>query len=175
MSVTWKSFLLRPRPGRRTRDEFVAYTRSWERPGSMEPQLGFRPWSSDDDPPSHSLPALAAARVVHRFGDDAASRAFRWGLFRAYFVEHRTISLPEVQADVAEAAGLDRSAFLDRLGAEREDAVEEVIAEHEEANERGITAVPTVVIGDVIAVPGVQEVDTYLGLIDRVADLRTAS
>ena len=175
MTVTWKSFLLRPRPSRRTRDEFVAYTQSWERPGSMEPQLGFRPWSSTDDPPSHSLPALAAARVVAGFGDDAISRAFRWGLFRAYFVDHRTISRPEVQADVADAAGLDRGAFLDRLGAEREDAVEQVIAEHDEANEQGITAVPTVVIGDAIAVPGVQEVETYLRLIDRVAELRAAS
>ncbi len=167
--------MLRPRPSRRTRDEFVAYTQSWERPGSMEPQLGFRPWASDADPPSHSLPALAADHVVAGFGDEEVSRAFRWGMFRAYFVEHRTISLPEVQADVAEAAGLDRSEFLDRLGAGREDAVEQVIAEHEEANQQGITAVPTVVIAGALAVPGVQEDDTYLRLIDRVADLRAAS
>ncbi len=175
MTVTWKSFLLRPHPSRRTRDEFVAYTQSWARPGSMEPQLGFRPWASDDDPPSHSLPALAAAHVVAGFDDDRISRAFRWGLFRAYFVDHRTISLPEVQADVAEAAGLDRNVFLERLATGREDAVEAVIAEHEEANEHGITAVPTVVIGGAVAIPGAQEVDTYLRLVDRVAELRTAS
>jgi len=167
--------MLRPRPSRRTRDEFVDYTQSWERPASMEPELGFRPWASDDEPPSHSMPALAAAHVVNGFGDDDLSRAFHRGMFRAYFVDNRTISLTEVQADVAEAAGLDRVAFLDRLATDRGDAIETVIAEHDQANDQGITAVPTVVIADVVAVPGAQDADTYLRLIDRVVELRAAS
>lgn len=173
VSVQWKSFLLRPRPGHRTRDEFVAYTRSWERPAAMETSIEFRRWASDDEPPSHSLPALVAGKVVDGYGDDV-SRRFHRNLMRAYFTDNRTISRVEVQAEVAADSGLDRQEFLDRLAVERDDATEAVLADHREAHEHGITAVPTVVLAELVAIPGAQDVDTYVHYVERILARRAS-
>ena len=171
IEIEWKSFMLRPRPGRRTREEFVAYTESWRRPAAMEPAAELRPWATADDPPSHSLPALVAAKVAAGFGRDAYD-AYHLALLRAYFAENRTISTPAVQAEIADEVGIGREAFADRLAAERDDCVEVVLAEHESAVNNGITAVPTVLLGDVLAVPGAQDVEVYERLITKITERR---
>ena len=55
VELIWRSFMLRPQPEERPVEKFAAYTRSWERPASLEPTITFNAWSGDNAPPSHSL------------------------------------------------------------------------------------------------------------------------
>ena len=86
---------------------------------------------------------------------------------RAYFTENRTISDYEVLAAIAEESGVDRAAFWSELDIGRSDAANAAIDEHNEAIEQGITAVPTVLASG-FAVPGAQDVETYVRLFERM-------
>jgi predicted DsbA family dithiol-disulfide isomerase len=73
---------------------------------------------------------------------------------------------------LAGESGVDRDEFMS-LTAERERSlVEEVIGEHNEAIEQGVTAVPTMVIDEVLPIQGAQEVDTVSRWIERLIDRR---
>lgn len=104
--------------------------------------------------------------------DPEASDAFHHRLLSAYFTENRTISDWAVLSDLAADVGVDRDEFLS-LTAEREKVLaEEVIGEHNDAVQQGITAVPTMVIDEVLPVQGAQEVDTISRWIERLIDRR---
>jgi predicted DsbA family dithiol-disulfide isomerase len=169
--VTWKAFLLRTESKATNQEKFVAYTESWLRPASVEPGAEFTVWSTDEPQPISSVPAHVAAKSVALI-DPAASDAFHHRLLRAYFTENRTISDWAVLSDLAADVGLDRDEFLS-FSAERERALaEEVIAEHNDAVQQGITAVPTMVIDEVLPVQGAQEVDTIARWIERLLERR---
>ena len=63
-------------------------------------------------PDKFPIPTQSAARIVlwAKRNDAAQVPALIHALYRAYFVDNRDISDPEVAADVAAAVGLDRSA-----------------------------------------------------------------
>jgi len=169
--VAWKAFLLRTESKATNQEKFVAYTESWLRPASVEPGAEFTVWSTDEPQPISSVPAHVAAKSVALI-DPAASDAFHHRLLRAYFTENRTISDWAVLSDLAADVGLDRDEFLS-FSAERERALaEEVIAEHNDAVQQGITAVPTMVIDEVLPVQGAQEVDTIARWIERLLERR---
>ncbi len=169
--MTWKAFLLRTESKATNQEKFVAYTESWLRPASVEPGAEFTVWSTDEPQPISSVPAHVAAKSVALI-DPAASDAFHHRLLRAYFTENRTISDWAVLSDLAADVGLDRDEFLS-FSAERERALaEEVIAEHNDAVQQGITAVPTMVIDEVLPVQGAQEVDTIARWIERLLERR---
>jgi predicted DsbA family dithiol-disulfide isomerase len=93
-------------------------------------------------------------------------------LLKAYFTDGLDVGDREVLADCAAAAGLDRdvvAAFLDGT-----DGVDEVERDLRSAHERGITAVPTYVIDDAWAIPGAQDSDTFVQVLRRMADKRSA-
>lgn len=176
ISIEWKSFLLRPTVEARSREKFVQYTESWRRPGDMEPEAKFTVWASDDAPPSHSLPALIAGKVAEQFGADAYD-AYHHALLRAYFTDNRTISDRSVQVVVASEVGIDTADFEDRLVEQEQILAQDVMADHNQAVEAGISAVPTVVMAGALAVPGAQDVDTYERLVARLLEeaAKTAS
>ncbi len=152
-------------------EKFVAYTESWLRPASVEPAAKFNVWATDETQPTSSVPAHVAAKSLALI-DPEASDAFHHRLLSAYFTENRTISDWAVLSDLAADVGLDRDEFLS-LSAEREKSLaEEVIAEHNEAVQQGITAVPTMVIDEVLPVQGAQEVDTISRWIERLIERR---
>ncbi len=93
-------------------------------------------------------------------------------LLAAYFNDNRTISDPGVLADVASECGAERSDFVTFLEANQQVITRQVLDEHNEAVEQGITAVPTVVIDGVLPVQGAQEVDLYEHWIRRIIDRR---
>lgn len=171
IDITWKSFLLRTEPKPMSRDKFVSYTQGWQRMAEMEPRANFVPWSADttNEPPSSSLPAQVAHKVVEANWPDAAE-ALHWRLLRAYFTESRTISDWHVLADVVGEVGVDREEFLSLVAEQRPAVAQQVIDEHNSAIEQGITAVPTVVINGVLPVPGAQESDTYINWIGRILE-----
>jgi predicted DsbA family dithiol-disulfide isomerase len=169
--VSWKAFLLRTESKGTDQEKFVAYTQSWLRPAATEPAAVFNVWSTDNPQPISSVPAHVAAKSLALI-DPAASDAFHHRLLSAYFTENRTISDWAVLSDLAADVGLDRDGFM-TLTAERERTLtEDVIAEHNDAIQQGITAVPTMVIDDVLPVQGAQEVDTISRWIERLLERR---
>lgn len=171
IDVSWKAFLLRTESKATDQDKFVAYTETWRRPAATEPGAVFNVWSTDEKQPTSSVPAHVAAKSLALI-EPEASDAFHHRLLTAYFTENRTISDWAVLSDLAADVGLDRDEFLS-LSAEREQVLaEEVIAEHNEAIRQGITAVPTMVLDDVLPVQGAQEVDTISRWIERLLDRR---
>lgn len=169
MEITWKSFLLRTEPKTTNRESFVAYTQGWQRMGEMEPRAAFNPWSNetDNDPPSSSLPAQITHKVVEANWPEAAT-ALHWRLLEAYFTENRTISDWDVLADIVTEVGVDRDEFVTMAQEQRESLSAVVIDQHNSAIEQGVTAVPTVLINNVLPVPGAQDSASYIAWIDKI-------
>jgi predicted DsbA family dithiol-disulfide isomerase len=169
--VSWKAFLLRTEGKAPDQDKFVRYTESWLRPAEMEPRAEFRVWSTDELQPTSSIPAHVAAKSLALIEPEAAD-AFHHRLLRAYFNENRTISDWAVLADLAADVGVDRDEFLSFTAEQERDLSEAVIDEHNEAIGQGITAVPTMVLDDVLPVPGAQDVQTVARWIERLLEQR---
>jgi len=159
LEISWKSYLLRPSPGRgRDLERFRAYTASWQRPAAEEDAGVFRPWASDEGPPSHSIPAHLSAKAAALLGAESFRR-FHDRLLRAYFGENRDISSEAVLAELWAEVGLPRAAFGRR---EDPEILERVLAEHDEAIACGATGVPSVRLADSDAViTGAMPLDTY--------------
>lgn len=167
VEVEWRSFLLRPSAGSGPRDldRFRAYTESWRRPAAEEDSGEFRPWASDEGPPSHSLPAHLAAKAALAVSP-GAFRLLHDRLLRAYFSESRDISSDAVLAGLWGELGLPDEAF-----ARREDPAlrRQVLAEHDEALACGATGVPSVRLSDRDAViTGAMPLATYRRWVERV-------
>jgi len=101
-----------------------------------------------------------------------AAYAFHHRLLGAYFTENRTISDWSVLGDVASEVGVGRDSFLSIAREQEPSLAALVIEEHNSAIESGVTAVPTVVIDDVLPVQGAQDADTYEVWINRLLDHR---
>lgn len=169
--IETKSFLLRPQTSEHERERFAQYTQSWLRPAEMEPRTRFNVWSSDSPAPSGSIPAQVAAKAMAVWQPDLA-HGYDRALLAAYFTHNHTISDLDVLADVAEECGADRDGFKSFVGANEQQLTRQVIDDHNEAIEQGVTAVPTVVIDGILPVQGAQEVDLYEHWIRKIIDRR---
>jgi predicted DsbA family dithiol-disulfide isomerase len=166
IEVDYKSYLLRPQPQPgRDLEKFRAYTQGWQRPAS-EPDSGtFRPWRGDAGPPSHSIPAHLVAKAAKKLGPEAF-RALHERLLRAYFAENRDISDDATLERLWKDAGLDPADFAAR---QDPSLLQQVVAEHNEALERGISGVPTVLLeGQDVPITGAHPMDLYRRWLDRV-------
>ena len=163
---------MRVEPKTGDRDRFVEYTKSWLRPAALEPQARFQVWASDAPQPSSSIPAQVAAKVMADSFPES-SMDYHHRLLEAYFAENRNIADSDELVALAEEVGVDGDGF--RAAAVERSAVmtQRVIDEHNAAIEHGVTAVPTVIIGDGFPVPGAQEVETYERLVERIVENRT--
>ena len=174
VTLEWRAFLLRPEAKERDRDKFVEYTRSWQRPAEMEEGASFTtPWASDAPAPRGSIPAHVAAQTMAGRAPEAAE-PFHQRLLGAYFTENRDISDWQVLADLAGEVGVDPREFLTLADEQQASLVEVILREHNDAVQQGITAVPTVVIDDVLPVPGAQDVATFEHWIGRLIERRNA-
>lgn len=165
--IEWKSFLLRPRPEPRSLEDFRRYTESWRRPAA-EPESGsFTVWSTDEPPPSHSVPPAIASKAAARQGADAFARYSR-ALMESYFHQNCNITAPENLVRIAGDSGLDVEAFVEAL---RDPALgREVVDDHNEAVTMGIGGVPTVVVDGRWKLTGAQPREIYR----RVVEIRLA-
>ncbi len=107
---------------------------------------------------------IDAHRLIHWAGLEARQSAVVSALFRAFFVEGRDIGDREVLLDIAAASGLDR-ALTGRLIASDAD-IDDTKARDRNARERGVSGVPTFVVGNQHVVPGAQPPELW----DRVID-----
>ena len=173
MALEFKSFLLRPhaRPEPESEEhaaaaleKFRRYTQGWERIAS-EPDAGeLHAWTSDEGPPSHSVPAHLVAKAAARIDHGAFARMHE-RLLRAYFVEHRDISREPVLRELWDGLGLDAEAFE----AHRDPALaREVLEDHNEAVHLGATGVPAVRLdGNEAVIVGAQPAELYRRWIER--------
>lgn len=168
MSVVWKSFLLRPHPRERSLERFREYTQSWQVPAAQPDGGRFRPWSSSEAPPSHSVPPNVAVKAAARVGGKDAFDRYHLALMDAYFYENRNVTDRDVVVDVAAACGVDVGAFARAL--DDGDLLARVLEDHAEAVEAGITGVPTVVVEGQWAIPGAQDLAFYRHLIRKRLD-----
>ena len=162
IAVTWRSFLLRPTPAVRSLEKFRAYTESWRNPASQADAGRFKVWSTDEPPPSHSIPPQIAVKAAARQG---AFDRYHVAVMDAYFWENRNVTATETLIEIARRSSLDVARFeadLMDVALERE-----VIRDYNEAIERGITAVPTVVVDDEWQIPGAQDLVFYRRVIER--------
>jgi predicted DsbA family dithiol-disulfide isomerase len=101
-------------------------------------------------------------------GDIGVRAALEHRLFRAYFTENLDVSDHTVLAGLAAEVDLDPVAASEALatgaGADR------VRDEEARAAELGISAVPTFVIEGRWAIPGAQDVDTFVQVLQRAAE-----
>ena len=92
---------------------------------------------------SYSLTPLRALMLA---GDEAQVRALSHELFRTMFVDGRHLADLETVVEAAQRAGMDPGEV--REGVERPEIKQELRARTEEAVARGVTGVPTVIVGE---------------------------
>jgi predicted DsbA family dithiol-disulfide isomerase len=165
VEISWRSFLLRPTPEPRSLEQFRAYTRSWLRPAADADAGSFRVWSTDEGPPSHSLPPQLVAKAAATLGREAFA-GMHAALWRAYFTDNRDVTSRATLRALWDEVGLPAEAFA---RAEGDDVVRAVLAEHNEAVRAGVTGVPTVrADGQDVAIPGALPLETYRRWVRRL-------
>ena len=167
VELEFKSFLLRPHPrpapanaleAAEALEKFRVYTKGWERIAA-EPDAGLlRPWTGDEGPPSHSIPAHLAAKAAARLGREAFRRLHE-RLLRAYFVDHRDISREAVLRELWLDVSLPEAAFA---AFDDPTLLEAVLSDHAEAVQLGATGVPAVRLdGNEAVIVGAQPLELY--------------
>jgi predicted DsbA family dithiol-disulfide isomerase len=97
---------------------------------------------------------LAAHRLIRWAAAEGKQEAIVDALFRAYFLEGRDIGDAEVLADIAAAAGMDRTRVAARFASDEDRA--EVESEIRSAQSVGVTGVPTFILAGRYGVVGAQ-------------------
>ena len=130
----------------------------------MEEEAEFRPWTTDEGPPSHSVPPHLAAKAAARISPEAFEK-YHSRLMIAYFSENRDITDQTVLKELWVDLDLPSQAFW---ASEEDDILQEVVTEHNEAVNLGITGVPAVVLdGSPFPMVGVQNDEVYYRLINQ--------
>ena len=169
LELTWRSYLLRPRPKVRDLERFRAYTRSWERPAAEEHGGAFQEWAGDAGPPSWSMPPQLVAKAAARVGPDAF-RAMHERLMRAYFSESQDITSDAVLRALWMELGLSPTDFEARDDPALRRAV---LQDHEEARDMGATGVPAVRLAEQdMVITGALPLETYERWVERTRSRR---
>jgi predicted DsbA family dithiol-disulfide isomerase len=171
--LEWRSYLLRPQPGRgRDLERFRDYTRSWLRPAG-EPDSGeFRVWQGNAGPPTHSIPPHLAAKAAAWLGAEPFRRMHE-RLLRAYFAENRDVSDRDTLRALWGEAGLPEGEFS---RVDDPALLCETLQQHREALETGVTGVPAVrLAGNAAVIVGAHPLELYRRWVERVRAEREAA
>ena len=108
-----------------------------------------------------------AHRLLHyaRSAGPGLQDALKERLLRAYFTEGAAIGEPETLLRLAAEVGLDPGECADILAGDR--YADEVRADEREALELGVTGVPFFVVDGRFGIPGAQDPDTILNVLQR--------
>ena len=125
-------------------------------------------WSTDEPPPSHSLPPNVAGKAAARQGREAFDR-YHHALLDAYFHANRNITDVENLVRIAEETGLDVGAFVEAM--QDRSLIDAVVADHRLAVESGITGVPAVIVDGRWKITGAVDREIYRAVVTkRLAD-----
>jgi predicted DsbA family dithiol-disulfide isomerase len=103
--------------------------------------------------------------VLSHHGAETQS-AFKENLLAAYFTEGRNVGDADVVADCAQALGLDSYALRQWL--DTDEGNSEVLEDFQGAAAREITAVPSFVIDNKFLIPGAQDIEVFINVMERV-------
>jgi predicted DsbA family dithiol-disulfide isomerase len=106
-----------------------------------------------------------AHRLVHLAAQHGSADELMERLYRAYFTDSEPIGDHEALRELALEIGLPDEEVRELLAGDRFAA--EVRADEEEASTLGITAVPSFVVGRAALIPGAQDVETILAILNR--------
>lgn len=115
---------------------------------------------------------LNAHRLIHWAGIEGKQNAAAMALFSAYFTEGRDIGDAEVLADIADSLEMDAALIAKLLVGEAD--IAEIRARDAQFREMGISSVPTFIVAAQHAVPGAQDTDLWLQVIDEIIAKRAA-
>jgi len=110
---------------------------------------------------------LNAHRLIHWAGLEGRQTAATSALMDGYFRQGRDIGDTAVLLDIAQVIELDR-ALIARLLASDAD-ISEIRARDAHARARGVTGVPTFVLGNAHVLTGAQPTDLWLRVLDDLA------
>jgi predicted DsbA family dithiol-disulfide isomerase len=163
--LKYAPFPLRFEPRLPSSNERKALAREIRKAAAQTEGKGFTPdlWLSPDPPTSSfpSLLALAAARLQGAARESALREALREAALRRGL----NVARPDVVIELAARNGLDLARFTAALSAP---ATERTVREaYEQALDRGIDDVPSLVIGDEWLVTGLRKVDEYRTILKR--------
>jgi len=108
---------------------------------------------------------LDAHRLLHYAREVGRQDALKERLFRAYFTEGAPIGEPETLIALAGEVGLDTAEVAAILAGDR--YTDDVRADEREAAEIGVTGVPFFVVDGRFGIPGAQDADTILNVLER--------
>ncbi len=114
-----------------------------------------------------------AHRLLHLARDRGIQGAVKERFLAGYLQEGVAIGLPEALAPLAVSAGLDADDVESVLGSDA--YATEVRADEERAEEIGCTGVPFFVVDSRFAIPGAQDPETILAVLQRAREKRAAN
>jgi predicted DsbA family dithiol-disulfide isomerase len=167
--VEHRAFPLRPEPAEAVPFKGTYREAGWRRCNQMSEGDGivFNPWPHATLP-GWSLPALEAAKVVAKQGEEVFERV-HMALYEAFF----TRSLNIADATALEAIVAEHGADPARFRADREAgfARAAVLADYEAAvNEHAVRAIPTVIVPETgRALVGLADLAVYRSAIEEAA------
>ncbi len=124
----------------------------------------------DFDAISRTPNTLDAHRMIHWASKDGRQTAVVSALFKAYFHDGRDIGDHDVLCGVAVEAGMDPDGVATRRQL-RSDADRDLTRARDAlARERGVTGVPTFVVGNRHVLPGAQPPDMWLRVIEDLSE-----
>jgi predicted DsbA family dithiol-disulfide isomerase len=175
VTVVWRPFQLDPNAPTAPSPVVDAYARKFGGPeravqiidhmSSVAREAGLE-FHLDVAQRSNTLDAHRLLWFALQQGGPAVQDALKERLLQAYFVDGEHVGSHAVLARLAAEVGLDEDevlAFLDGDGGRAE-----VRAELNEAYERGITAVPTFVFDGRYSVPGAQDPELFVRVLDKL-------
>jgi predicted DsbA family dithiol-disulfide isomerase len=119
-------------------------------------------------PESRIYNSHRAHQLLAWAGEVGGQTALKMQLFHAYFTDQANIAETDVLLAAVERAGLDGVAA--RAVLEDGRYAEQVGAEIEHWQDQNITGVPAFIVNGKVMIPGAQEAETFVQILDRVIE-----
>lgn len=168
LRIRRKPFAVRPEVRHPSKWECVSEASAWRKVGREKDGKGVVPdlWKSND-PPTSSIPPLLALQAATIVGGSEGAERLLGELRSAAFHHGINIARDDVILEIAERCGLPIHRFSNAYFSES--ARRSVLDQHDDALNRGIDSVPTLIIGDEWLLSGVRTIDEYRSAIRKYA------